>query len=76
MSKFPGGPFWAVIFFLMLLSLGLGSMIGTLEGVITSIADLKVNVKLRKDVVSGNKFMSENSLRYTLSIFLWMLKLE
>ncbi|KAL6723128.1 hypothetical protein Aduo_018163 [Ancylostoma duodenale] len=37
--KFPFPPAWSVLFFLMLLSLGLGSMFGTLEGVITSLND-------------------------------------
>ncbi|VDL69266.1 unnamed protein product [Nippostrongylus brasiliensis] len=37
--KFPFPPVWSILFFLMLLSLGLGSMFGTLEGVITSLND-------------------------------------
>ncbi|RCN53611.1 sodium-dependent neutral amino acid transporter B(0) family protein [Ancylostoma caninum] len=37
--KFPFPPAWSILFFLMLLSLGLGSMFGTLEGVITSLND-------------------------------------
>ena len=36
----PGGPFWAVLFFLMLLTLGLGSAFGTLEGFITPMFNL------------------------------------
>ena len=36
----PGGPFWAVLFFMMLLTLGLGSAFGTLEGFITPMFNL------------------------------------
>ena len=36
----PSAPFWSIIFFLMLLSLGFGSEFGTLEGVTTSLYDL------------------------------------
>ncbi|CAD6185523.1 unnamed protein product [Caenorhabditis auriculariae] len=44
--QFPMPPIWSCLFFLMLLSLGLGSMFGTLEGVITSLNDSKlINVK-------------------------------
>lgn len=32
--ELPASPFWAIIFFLMLLALGLGSQIGTMEGVV------------------------------------------
>ncbi|CAI5456363.1 unnamed protein product [Caenorhabditis angaria] len=49
--QFPIPPFWSVLFFLMLLSLGLGSMFGTLEGVITSLNDSKL-VTLRKPVMT------------------------
>lgn len=53
MVEFPISPLWAVMFFLMLLSLGLGSMFGTLEGVITSIYDLHLFTWLKKPVLTG-----------------------
>jgi len=53
MLEFPGSQFWAVMFFLMLLMLGLGSMFGTLEGVITSVNDLKLFPWLSKPVFTG-----------------------
>lgn len=48
----PVSQLWATLFFCMLLTLGLGSMFGTLEGVITCIYDLKL-VPWRKEVVTG-----------------------
>ncbi|XP_054710961.1 sodium-dependent noradrenaline transporter-like [Uloborus diversus] len=38
-ATLPGGQFWAVLFFIMLLSLGLDSAMGGLESVITGIMD-------------------------------------
>ncbi|GFO07012.1 coiled-coil domain-containing protein 113-like [Plakobranchus ocellatus] len=44
----PSAPFWSVVFFLMLLSLGLGSEFGTIEGVTTSLYDLEPFPWVRK----------------------------
>ncbi|KAL3860692.1 hypothetical protein ACJMK2_010783 [Sinanodonta woodiana] len=50
----PSAPFWSIIFFLMLLSLGLGSEFGTIEGVTASIYDLEPFPWIRKKwLVSG-----------------------
>lgn len=38
-ATLPGAPFWAVIFFLMLLTLGLDSSFGGSEAIITALAD-------------------------------------
>uniref|UniRef100_T1J4W5 Transporter n=1 Tax=Strigamia maritima TaxID=126957 RepID=T1J4W5_STRMM len=51
--EFPGAPFWSIIFFMMLLTLGLGSMFGTLEGVVGNIFDMNLISRVRKEVVSG-----------------------
>ncbi|KAH0618727.1 hypothetical protein JD844_018172 [Phrynosoma platyrhinos] len=40
MTHFPASPFWSVMFFLMLINLGLGSMIGTMAGITTPIIDI------------------------------------
>ena len=50
--KMPASPLWSVLFFCMLLTLGLGSMFGTLEGVITPFYDLKI-LPWRKEVMTG-----------------------
>lgn len=40
--EMPGSQVWAILFFVMLLSLGLSSMFGNIEGVLTPINDLKL----------------------------------
>lgn len=50
MTHFPASPFWSVMFFLMLVNLGLGSMFGTIEGIITPIVD---TFKVRKEFFTG-----------------------
>lgn len=42
---------WSVLFFMMLLTLGIGTMLGTYEGVRSTIIDLKI-IPLRKELVS------------------------
>ncbi|XP_062860812.1 sodium-dependent neutral amino acid transporter B(0)AT2 [Trichomycterus rosablanca] len=49
MTHFPASPFWSVMFFLMLVNLGLGSMFGTIEGIITPIVD---TFKVRKEYLT------------------------
>ncbi|KAJ8261928.1 hypothetical protein GJAV_G00160100 [Gymnothorax javanicus] len=49
MTHFPASPFWSVMFFLMLVNLGLGSMFGTIEGICTPIVD---TFKVRKEVLT------------------------
>lgn len=40
-SKFDNAPTWAIVFFLMLLTLGLDSQLGNLEGLLSSVTDLR-----------------------------------
>ncbi|XP_067863978.1 sodium-dependent neutral amino acid transporter SLC6A17 isoform X1 [Heptranchias perlo] len=49
MTHFPASPFWSVLFFLMLINLGLGSMMGTMEGIISPIID---TFKVRKEFLT------------------------
>ncbi|XP_031432142.1 sodium-dependent neutral amino acid transporter B(0)AT3-like [Clupea harengus] len=52
--KMPGSQVWAVLFFVMLFSLGLSSMFGNLEGVLTPLLDLHVVPKwMPKEVFTG-----------------------
>lgn len=51
--QLPGAPFWAVLFFTMLLSLGLGSQIGLLEGMLCTLFDIDIFKRLRKQYVTG-----------------------
>ncbi|XP_038675604.1 sodium-dependent neutral amino acid transporter SLC6A17 [Scyliorhinus canicula] len=49
MTHFPASPFWSVLFFLMLINLGLGSMMGTMEGIVSPIVD---TFKIRKEFLT------------------------
>lgn len=51
-TMMPASPIWSVLFFCMLLTLGLGSMFGTLEGVITPFYDMKI-VPFRKEIMTA-----------------------
>lgn len=51
--ELPGAPFWAVLFFTMLLSLGLGSQIGILEGMLCTIFDIDIFKRMKKQYVTG-----------------------
>ncbi|KAG8433941.1 hypothetical protein GDO86_012343 [Hymenochirus boettgeri] len=39
MTHFPASPFWSLLFFLMLLNLGLSTMFGNMQGIITPLLD-------------------------------------
>ncbi|XP_023605538.1 sodium-dependent neutral amino acid transporter B(0)AT2 [Myotis lucifugus] len=49
MTHFPLAPLWSVLFFLMLINLGLSSMFGFIEGIITPVVD---SFKVSKELVT------------------------
>lgn len=54
-NKMPFSPIWAVMFFLMLITIGIDTEFGMLEGVVTPVIDLKLFPKLKKEYLSGIK---------------------
>ncbi|KAJ8302634.1 hypothetical protein KUTeg_019030 [Tegillarca granosa] len=52
-NQFPVAQLWSVLFFLMLFTLGLDSMFGTLEGALTSINDMMLFPTVRKEIICG-----------------------
>jgi solute carrier family 6 amino acid/orphan transporter-like 15/16/17/18/20 len=64
--ELPGAPFWAIIFFLMLLSLGIGSQIGILEGMLCTIFDIDIFKRVRKPILTGSR-NSCRGFRYHVS---------
>ena len=52
-TKIPGAPFWSALFFMMLLSLGFGSQIGILEGVISTLFDQPSLKNVKKPILVG-----------------------
>lgn len=50
MSHFPASPFWSVLFFLMLLNLGLSTMFGNMQGIITPLFDNFKFLQRRKTI--------------------------
>ncbi|XP_019758267.1 sodium- and chloride-dependent transporter XTRP3 isoform X1 [Dendroctonus ponderosae] len=51
--KLPLAPFWAILFFVMLLSLGIGSQIGMLEGMLCTIFDIEILKRVSKQYITG-----------------------
>ncbi|KAG9509399.1 Sodium-dependent neutral amino acid transporter SLC6A17 [Fragariocoptes setiger] len=52
-NQFPNASLWAIIFFLMLLTLGLDSQFGNLEGLLASLNDFKNYPRLNRQNVTG-----------------------
>ena len=53
----PAPQAWSVLFFCMLLTLGLGSMFGNVAGIVTPIRDLGL-IKIKKEYLTGMIFLT------------------
>jgi len=53
-NQFPLPNLWAVLFFSMLLALGLDSQFGTLQGVVQCLIDLKLFKNVKKEAMTGS----------------------
>ncbi|KAK3790415.1 hypothetical protein RRG08_015885 [Elysia crispata] len=49
----PSAPFWSLVFFILLLSMGMGSMFGNIECISTFICDLEIHPWLEKKWVAA-----------------------
>uniref|UniRef100_H3ADK3 Solute carrier family 6 member 16 n=2 Tax=Latimeria chalumnae TaxID=7897 RepID=H3ADK3_LATCH len=49
-SHFPASQFWSVLFFLMLLNLGLSTMFGNMQGILTPLLDNFATLRRRKTI--------------------------
>ena len=56
-TKLPGSPAWSLLFFSMLLSLGLGSQIGILEGMISTLFEMPQLKNVKKPILTGKIFV-------------------
>ena len=52
-NKLPLPTLWSIMFFFMLVTVGIDTEFGMLEGVVTPIMDMKIFPRLRKEVLSG-----------------------
>ena len=57
-TKLPGSPAWSLLFFSMLLSLGLGSQIGILEGMISTLFEMPQLKSVKKPILTGRILLS------------------
>lgn len=62
-TKMPGSPIWSVLFFVMLLCLGLSTLFGNIEGVVVPLKDLNVfPKKWPHEALTGNLALKFNAI--------------
>ncbi|XP_078093576.1 sodium-dependent neutral amino acid transporter B(0)AT2-like [Mustelus asterias] len=49
-THFPASPFWSILFFLMLLNLGMSTMFGNMQGILTPLLDNFPSLSRRKSI--------------------------
>ena len=64
-TKLPGSPAWSLLFFSMLLSLGLGSQIGILEGMISTLFEMPQLKNIKKPILTGRILLLLVKFRYS-----------
>lgn len=63
-TKMPGSPIWSVLFFVMLLCLGLSTLFGNIEGVVVPLKDLRLfPKKWPHEALTGNLTFKKHSYR-------------
>ncbi|CAB0015460.1 unnamed protein product, partial [Nesidiocoris tenuis] len=67
--ELPMSPFWSILFFTMLLSLGIGSQIGILEGMLCTIFDIDFFKRISKPYLTGEWEFDFFQNYFTLSKF-------
>ncbi|XP_072348619.1 sodium-dependent neutral amino acid transporter B(0)AT2-like isoform X2 [Scyliorhinus torazame] len=52
-THFPASPFWSILFFLMLLNLGMSTMFGNMQGILTPLLDNFPSLSRRKSIFTA-----------------------
>ena len=53
--KMPVPQLWSVLYFIMLLLLGVGSMLGNITAIITPLRDFRIFSRMRSELVNGEE---------------------
>uniref|UniRef100_A0A8C0G2X1 Uncharacterized protein n=1 Tax=Chelonoidis abingdonii TaxID=106734 RepID=A0A8C0G2X1_CHEAB len=70
MTLFPASPFWSVLFFLMLLTLGLSTMLGNMQGILTPLLDrYPLLAVLCRRVPAGLMFVQRSGVYFCTPMF-------
>lgn len=64
MALFPASPFWSALFFLMLLNLGMSTMFGTMQGILTPLMDNFPLLGRHRTLLTGRPVESNANLAY------------